>query len=1059
MREEKILQTKLFLYAAVWLPAFVFCFAVRAENISLKTYSSADGLVHDSVNKIVADSLGFLWFCTEDGLSRFDGSRFKNYTQEHGLPHRNINDFLETKDGDYLVATSGGVAVFNPNGKIYRWNVIEEKLEQTSGEPPLFKTFVPSADSQTLPSKAIMRLAQDKRGNIYATHLSGIYRFVKNGGDWQFEKIEYSEWNAVKTGFGDLLEDDWGGVWVAASVGIYRMLPDGAIEKISDTGADSLFKTQNGQIWADSGGYEIGIRVFDFPNGGGKAVLQKTYTKADGLPGNKFSNAVAQTPDGQIFVISEEQLFRFNENAPHGQTKFQPLGVKSVISAAQYQNRSIWLSLFGKGVGKFTTNDFVNFTEKDGVPERISSLFADLDGNLIFTSRHESFRLNNGKIERLKPFGNIKRSWGDTFLDFQARNGDWLIPTTEGLARYANFKNFSDLARKNPMKIYTTADGLDSNEIFSAFEDSRGDIWFGTLKGNFLYRLEKATEKIIGHQDENAIPKDSLAIAYGEDFQGNIWAGFFHGDLVRYKDGVFRSLTKENLFPRSRIEKILSDSKNRLWIATSSRGVFRVDNPDAETPVFTHISTADGLPSNQTFSTVEDNFGRIFIGTGRGIVRLDTETGKMKIYTTADGLANNLAVYSLKDKAGNLWFSSFNSITKFTPQADKNPAPPPIFIDGISAGGKVRNISELGATEIKNLEFASDERQIQVGFFAISFESGESLRYQYKLNTEDWSAPTDQRNVSFDLAAGNYDFAVRAVNSDGVFSEKPAVISFKIQPPIYQRWWFLVLSSLFVLAVLYVIYRRRTDNLRRINAALTEAKIAEENLRKSREERLAELQKVRTRIATDLHDDIGSSLTQIAVLTEVARGHASFLEAENLSMPLERIKNVSKELVAVMSDVVWAINPQKDFLHDLVQRMRRFASDVFTTRGIKFEFSAPEIEGNLSLGANIRREVFAIFKESVNNAVKYSECKTARAEFRIEGNNLMLKISDNGKGFDTKTVLSDDFKPEMGGNGLVNMRRRARDLGGECKIVSEIGKGTTINLSVPLQFNQNGSEK
>jgi signal transduction histidine kinase len=219
------------------------------------------------------------------------------------------------------------------------------------------------------------------------------------------------------------------------------------------------------------------------------------------------------------------------------------------------------------------------------------------------------------------------------------------------------------------------------------------------------------------------------------------------------------------------------------------------------------------------------------------------------------------------------------------------------------------------------------------------------------------------------------------------------------------------------------------------------------------------VQKIRTRIATDLHDDIGSSLTQIAVLTEVARGQASSFQAETLSMPLERIKNVSKELVAVMSDVVWAINPQKDYLHDLVQRMRRFASDVCAGRGIRFEFVTPEIDDSLSLGANIRREVFAIFKESVNNAVKYSECTAARAELRISADELFLQVSDNGKGFDTDEILSEDFRPEMGGNGLVNLRRRASELGGACEIRSELGAGTVITLTIPLHIHSNGFEK
>ena len=222
-------------------------------------------------------------------------------------------------------------------------------------------------------------------------------------------------------------------------------------------------------------------------------------------------------------------------------------------------------------------------------------------------------------------------------------------------------------------------------------------------------------------------------------------------------------------------------------------------------------------------------------------------------------------------------------------------------------------------------------------------------------------------------------------------------------------------------------------------------------MQEAREEKFKELERVRTRIATDLHDDIGSSLTQIAVLTEVVRGQSSHLQVENISTPLERIKNVSKELVSVMSDVVWAINPNKDFLHDLVQRMRRFASDILSGKGIKFEFKAPESKENLALGANIRREVFAIFKEAVNNCAKYSECTAAKIEFRIDENSLFLRIEDNGQGFDETEILSHDFRPEIGGNGLINMQRRAAEIGGFCRIESERGKGTVITVEIPLQ--------
>ncbi|HRH44720.1 MAG TPA: hypothetical protein PKY82_23990, partial [Pyrinomonadaceae bacterium] len=154
---------------------FICSLQVFAEKLPLKLYTSADGLANDTVVKIVADTRGFLWFCTAEGLSRFDGYSFKNYTQEDGLPHREINDFLETKDGTYLIATPKGLVVFNPTGKSYHWNIIEDKLEQNSSESPIFKTYLPNDLPNRVGEKNIYTLAQDGNGNIYVTAKYGLY--------------------------------------------------------------------------------------------------------------------------------------------------------------------------------------------------------------------------------------------------------------------------------------------------------------------------------------------------------------------------------------------------------------------------------------------------------------------------------------------------------------------------------------------------------------------------------------------------------------------------------------------------------------------------------------------------------------------------------------------------------------------------------------------------------------------------------------------------------------------------------------------------------------------
>ena len=229
---------------------------------------------------------------------------------------------------------------------------------------------------------------------------------------------------------------------------------------------------------------------------------------------------------------------------------------------------------------------------------------------------------------------------------------------------------------------------------------------------------------------------------------------------------------------------------------------------------------------------------------------------------------------------------------------------------------------------------------------------------------------------------------------------------------------------------------------------VTERKQAQEALRQTREERLRELERIRTRIAADLHDDIGSSLTKIVILSDVAQQNSSENGAQKET--LDAISEISNELVEVMSDIVWAINPRKDQLSELSQRMRRFASDMFTARKTKFQFRS-EFDDDIELGANVRREVFLIFKESVNNVVRHSQCTEATAHFSIKDDRLMLEIKDNGQGF-KPAVLNEAASgiPVRSGNGLLSMHQRATALGGEFKVITAQGHGTTVWLSVPL---------
>jgi signal transduction histidine kinase len=512
--------------------------------------------------------------------------------------------------------------------------------------------------------------------------------------------------------------------------------------------------------------------------------------------------------------------------------------------------------------------------------------------------------------------------------------------------------------------------------------------------------------------------KDDLARSFAEDRAGNIWIGFNTG-LARYRAGAFTFFTTKDGLPPGPINYLYTDHAGRLWLGLSRSGLLRVDDPAAERPAFTSYTTAEGLSSNSIEVITEDLSGDIYAGTGRGLDRLDPATGRVRHYTTADGLASGSFLAALRDRNGILWFGTHNGLSRFVPGTREPAAPLPILISGLRVAGLQQPLSALGESDIRLPDLAADHNQLQIDFVALSFAPGGVLHYQYKLEgaNADWGAPTEQRTVNYgNLAPGHYRFLVRAVTSDGTDSSAPATVSFTILPHIWQRWWFFSILVLFVVAAAYTMYRYRLR-------------------------RLIELERVRTRIASDLHDDIGSNLSLIAGLSEVLGQQARRADSE-IAERLSVIANASRQSVEAMGDIVWAVNPKRDNVIDLAHRMRRFASDSLTARNIQFNFDAPKPNQNAKVNAEVRREVFLVFKEAVNNIARHSGCKTAEASLKIERGTIILKLKDDGHGFDE--AGSDH------GHGLDNMLRRAEKLGGHFEIISQPGLGTTMTLTAPI---------
>jgi len=1004
----------------------------QAQQLPIKTYTTSDGLASTFIQFIARDSRGFLWFCTRNGLSRFDGHRFVTYGTEHGLPTLVINHLLETRGGVYWVATNGGgVCRFNPDAGARGGS--------------LFTIYQVGEGNY---SNRVNCLYEDGAGLLWAGTDDGLFRLEETNGRMAFRLAEVVKPSSFgrRVSVGSLMGGRDGSLWLTADAKLSRLLPDGGVVHytIQSThgkdGVFSLLEDRDGEIWVGStnglfrfrpepspGGARVSRtlvarRQASFPgaNTGYQPLFvgeARWYTTADGLAHNVVL-ALRQSSDDRIWIGTLGGLTEFKEGRFRSYTMAQGLSDNRISPIVEDHEGNLWLGSLS-GASKMTTSGLVSYP----IRAIIYSIHEDSAGQIFAVSDHGVInRIDGSSFTSVRPqLPEAADTWASQagFLD---RRGQWWIFRRKELFRFARASRIESLAHRRPEAVYTTRNGLPADSVTCLLEDSGGDIWIGARYGaqSNLARLERATGKLRSYSAADGLANPGSVSTFKEDHSGKLWIGFYEGGLARYASGRFTLFSSADGLPAGGVTSLHFDRVGRLWVATSRGGLSRIDNPDADRPRFVTYTTAEGLSGNDIRCVTEDQDGRIYIGTTVGVDRLDPGTGHVKHYTTDDGLANGFVTSAICDRKGRLWFGTMRGLSRLIPEQDRPQAPPPVRIGGLLIAGLPRAVPELGANDIPEMTLGPNQNNIQIDFFGLGFEAGESLRYQFKLEgaDQDWGRPTNQRTVNYaSLSPGKYRFLAQAITTDGVVSLTPATITFRILPPIWRRWWFLILAVTFIGMTIYLYDRRRIA-------------------------RLVELERVRTRIATDLHDDIGSNLSQIAIMSEVARSQIARGDAGG-AQQLSLIARISRESVDAMSDIVWAINPQRDRLGDLTGRMRRFAGEICGGRGISFQFHAylPNQAEDLRLGTDVRRQTFLIFKECVNNIVRHSACSEADFELRISGRGLVMRVADNGQGFDQLSVKD--------GHGLASMKRRAASLGGDLQIISAPCSGTIVSLKIP----------
>jgi ligand-binding sensor domain-containing protein/signal transduction histidine kinase len=1008
---------------------------IQAQRLPFKTYSTGDGLAHFVVNRIIRDSRGFLWFCTRQGLSRFDGHEFVNFGTDQGLPGPAVNDLVQLPNGSYWIATSAGLVRFDPHGR----PLDRPYATGQDARPPMFTTYKPAAEAT---ASSIGGIALDPSGDLWVGTAAGLFRTHLDGSS---TPIDLHIPNRLQArAIGGLLVDRSGTLWAGANGQLYRRRPDGQIDAFTEadgvpTGTiDRILEDREGRIWlATRSG---GLREFRLAGIERQPRLTRVIDEHNGLPGPWVTD-VLQDSTGRFWAATPRGLMTFDAEADspsrvHVIAEPEGLPGASADALAEDADGNLWMGIEGVGAAKLSNRGLTTFAFAQPRTSP-NALLESSDGQLIVTvgvdGRWSAMRFDGqtfASIPRARLPGHA--TWGWDQMSLQDSRGDWWFGLEEGVVRYASIAGLEQLAASRPDLQFTRRDGLSANIVIRLFEDPRGDIWIGTVghgvtpNGLSLWRRHNRT--LINFSEADGLPGFDrfYPSSFAADRGGQVWIGFSgSAGLVRYAAGGFTRFTEADGVPPRQIRNLALDSGGRVWGASYGAGLLRIDEPASPHPRFRTYTTADGLSSNETDAVVEGSPGELYVGTAAGIDRMEISANRIaRHYTVADGVpASGEMCAAIKDHAGTLWFAYANSVVRLIRDADRPVTFAPVVISAIQVDGRDYPMSVLGEEAVAGVRVVSDGGTLRIAFDTAWYGSPKDLKYQYRLDgvDRDWSAPTDLHAVNYaGLSPGTRRFQVRAVNADGQTSPRVATVSLTVVPPFWRAAWFIAVVIGLAAAAAYAAHRRRVA-------------------------RVLELAEIRTRIATDLHDDIGTDLSRVAILSEVVRRTSAGGDGDS---HLGSIARIARESIATMSDIVWAINPERDSVMDLVRKMRDQAEEATDGAGIELAFNAPADVASLPLEMDVRRDLFLIFKEAVGNAVEHARCRRLSVTLTVSGRRLHLQIEDDGIGFDPAHARD--------GNGLINIARRADRLGAALTVQSWPQQGTRIRVDVELRSKRRG---
>lgn len=960
---------------------------------------------------------------------------------EDGLPQHSVITMIQTRDGYLWLGTyGGGLARFDGR----RFTVFD------AGNTP------------GLNSSRIVRLFEDSQTNLWVgTENAGI-ALVHNGQITTPIGPAETHGGLLK----NITEDAAGVVWLYTAEGQLTRYHDGKTEtaSVGDNRASfcrALIVEKNGPVWIGTDSRQRGIQpgatfagaelplTLDVPAAKLDFLLASAgggfWRFADGRIQKwernqiKFDfgaypwpdapvpiTAACEDRDGNLIVGTPGSGVYWFDAAGHVTqlSTEQGLSKNFILSLTMDREGSLWVGTDGGGLNRVKRQVFT--VAEQTREQTVQSVSEDAGGGLWIGIN--SGGLNYWKDGRLKTFrepqGLLNLYVRSVLVDRAQRV--WAGTYGGGL-----FQLQGDGFQRAPLSEAINA------EVSVIFQDRSGRLWVGTQGGLAVW--DELRWQVFTTSDGLAA-NDVRALA--EDADGNLWIGTSRG-LNRLRDGKFTTVQSDDHSINETISSLFVDAQNVLWIGTDGNGLARLQQGK-----WTRYKTSDGLISNSIGYLIEDDQGFLWMGSYVGLMRVaksaladfadgKTRTISGRTYGRAEGLPTSECSQGSQPTVcrthdGRLWFPTIKGLVSLDPaQLKTNPTPPPVVIESVVVEGRALSTNGLRAQLPDVVVIPPGTEQLEIQFTCLNLAARDRARFRYQLAGHEttWvEAGGDETFVRYPkLPPGHYQFRVTAGNEDGVWNETGSTLTIVVLPPFWRTWWFLGALVVGLLALIVAVvhfvstqkYRRQLENLHQQEA----------------------LEKERSRIARDIHDQLGASLTQVAFLGELLeedKGSPTEVEAH-----ARQISHTARATADALDEIVWTVNPANDTLEGLVTYFCKHAQEYASVAGLQYRLDVPTHLPPTPISPEVRHNLFLAAKEAVTNIVRHAQAKSVWVRVKLAPTTFLLEIADDGRGpagMETKTSR----------NGLRNMRLRMEDVGGTFSIGPAPAGGTLVRLTMPL---------